>query len=52
MVGRVDFTRKNQVREPDLSDFIKFVNEEPELVNDSLSSEEAVDQNTERKEIE
>ena len=52
MVGRVDFTRKNQVREPDLSDFIKFVNEEPELVDDSLSSGEAVDQNTERKEIE
>ena len=33
---RVQFTRKNQLREPDLADFIKFVDEETELVNDPL----------------
>ena len=47
---RVQFTRKNQLREPDLADFIKFVDEETELVNDPLHSQEAVDQHTERKE--
>ena len=46
----VQFTRKNQLREPDLADFIKFVDEETELVNDPLHSQEAVDQHTERKE--
>ena len=33
---RVQFTRKNQLREPDLADFIKFVDEETELVDDPL----------------
>ena len=33
---RVQFTRKNQLREPDPADFIKFVDEETELVNDPL----------------
>ena len=33
----------------DLADFIKFVDEETELVNDPLYSQEAVDQHTERK---
>ena len=46
---RVQFTRKNQLREPDLADFIKFVKEETELVHDPLYSREAVDQQTERK---
>ena len=49
---RVQFTRKNQLREPGLTDFIKFVEEETELVNDPLYSREAVDQDTERKERE
>ena len=46
---RVQSTRKNQLRKPDLADFIKFVDEETELVNDPLYSQEAVDQHTERK---
>ena len=33
---RVQFTWKNQLREPDHADFIKFVDEETELVNDPL----------------
>ena len=33
---RVQFTRKSQLREPDHADFIKFVDEETELVNDPL----------------
>ena len=49
---RVQFTRKNQLKEPGLTDFIKFVKEETELVNDPLYSREAVDQHTERKERE
>ena len=49
---RVQSTRKNQLRKPDLADFIKFVDEETELVNDPLYSWEAVDQHTERKERE
>ena len=49
---RIQFTRKNQLREPDLADFIKFVEEETELGNDPLHSREAVDQDTERKERE
>ena len=49
---RVQFTWKNQLREPDLTEFIKFVEEETELVNDPLYSREAVDQHTERKERE
>ena len=49
---RVQFTRKNQLREPDLADFIKFVEEETELVNDLWYSQEAVDKHTERKERE
>ena len=47
---RVKFTRKKQLREPDRADFIKFVDEETELVNDPLHSREAVDQHTEKKE--
>ena len=47
---RVQFTRKNQLRELDLADFIKSVEEETELVNDPLYSRETVDQHTERKE--
>ena len=50
--GRVKFTQKNQLREPDIADFIKFVDEETELVNDPLYSREAIDQHTERKERE
>ena len=49
---RIQFTRKNQLREPDLADFINFVDKETELVNDPLYSREAVDQHTERKERE
>ena len=46
---RVQFTRKNQLREPDLAELIKFVDKENELVNDRLYSREAVHQLTERK---
>ena len=46
----VQFKCKNQVREPDFEVFIKFVDEKPEMVNDPLYSQEAVDQNTGRKE--
>ena len=49
---RVQFTRKNQPREQDLTDFIKFVEEETELFNDPLYSREAVDQHTARKQRE
>ena len=49
---KVQFTQKKQLREPDLADFIKFVEEETELVNDPLYSREAVDQHTERRERE
>ena len=49
---RVQFTQKNQLREPDLADFIKFVDKETELVNDRLYSQEAVDQHTKRRERE
>ena len=51
---RVQFTRKNLLREPYLSDFIfiKFVDEETELVDNPWYSREAVDQHTERTERE
>ena len=49
---RIQFTRKNQLREPDLADFIKFGVEETQLVHDPLYSREAVDHHTERKERE
>ena len=49
---RLQFTHKNQVREPDPAEFIKFVDKETDLVNDPLYSEGAVDQNIERKENE
>ena len=49
---RVQFTWKKQLRKPDLVDFIKFVDEETELVNDPFYSRESVYQHTERKERE
>ena len=49
---RVHFTRKNQLREPDLADLIKFVDEETELPNDPLYSREMVDKHTKSKERE
>ena len=49
---RLQFTHKNQLREPDPAEFIKFVDKETDLVNDPLYSEGAVDQNIERKERE
>ena len=33
---RVQFKRKSQLRDPDLEDFIKFLDEETELINDLL----------------
>lgn len=48
---RVLFTWKNQLREPDPADVMKFVDKEID-VNDSLYSGEAVDQKIERKERE
>ena len=49
---RVQFTWKNQPREPGFADFIKFIDKELELVNDPLWSWEAVDQHTKRKDRE
>ena len=49
---RVQFTQKNQIRDPDFAGFINFADEENELVNDPLHSWDTVDQHTERKERE
>ena len=49
---RVQFKRKNQLRDPDLEDFIKFLDEETELINDLLYFWGAVEQQTEKKERE
>ena len=46
----VQFTWKDQLRELDLAYSIKFIDEETELVNDPLYSQEAVDQHTKRRE--
>lgn len=48
---KVQFTWKNQLREPDPPDF-KFVDKESELVIDPLYSGRKVDQRTEKKEKE
>ena len=49
---RVQFKRKSQLRDPDLEDFIKFLDEETELINDLLYFRGAVEQQTEKKERE
>ena len=46
---RAQFKRKNQLRDPDLEDFIKFLDEETELINDLLYFRGAVEQQTEKK---
>ena len=49
---RVQFKRKSQLRDPDLEDFIKFLDEETELINDLLYFRGAVEEQTEKKERE
>ena len=49
---RVKFTLKSQPWKPDVTDFIKFFDEETELVKNALYSQQAVDQHTKRQEKE
>ena len=49
---RVQFKRKSQLRDPDLEDFIKFLDEETELINDLPYFRGAVEQQIEKKERE
>ena len=46
---RVLLIRRNQKRDPELADFIKFVNDENMIVNDPVFSREAVEQYIEKK---
>ena len=49
---RVQFNQKNQLREPDPTEFVKFDDKETDLVNDPWYSGGAVAQHIERKERE
>ena len=46
---KVLLIRRNQKRDPELADFIKFVNDENMIVNDPVFSREAVEQYIEKK---
>ena len=46
---KVQLVHKGHKRESDLADFIKFVDGETQLVNDSLYSQEAIQPHAEKK---
>ena len=47
--SRVQLIRRKQAKEPELADFIDFVNHENLIVNDPVFSKEAVDQYIDKK---